>query len=285
MANICTFKMVLRGTEDKIVGLLRGIHCFDLRGFRDPIVAGNEITFFVMGETRWNVTTSMVAPPDGATLKELSKTFDIEVEVFGYDTSEPVWIEHYHYNKGIAIKEYNLPAWFESWELEEGEIEVDITQYTYHEDADVYSLKKEFAEQFTWDEENKDMIVAFDMLAGTNNPATTPPLANDQANDFQEDLFNEQEEQHKYRFCMTIEDIFGFGGKVIVFGRITEGCVRVGDTVSIATTDGGILSAEVVKIDNPPQKVTEAKVGDDCGIHLTGVKKTDIKRGELIFIS
>ena len=27
-----------------------------------------------------------------------------------------------------------------------------------------YSLKKEFAEPFTWDEEKEDMIVTFDML-------------------------------------------------------------------------------------------------------------------------
>ena len=81
-------------------------------------------------------------------------------------THEEVFIriEHFHYDKGTAIKEYNLPAWFEGWQIEEGEIEVDTSKYKYNEDADVYSLKKEFAEPFTWDEEKEDMIVTFDML-------------------------------------------------------------------------------------------------------------------------
>ena len=164
MANICTFKMVVRGTKENIVGLLRELQCYDLREFKPTTVAGDEITFPVMGETRWSVTSSMITPANGASLKDLSAKYSVEVEVFGYDMSEPEWIEPFHYDKGTAIKEYNLPAWFEGWQIEEGEIEVDTSKYKYNEDADVYSLKKEFAEPFTWDEEKEDMIVTFDML-------------------------------------------------------------------------------------------------------------------------
>lgn len=163
MANVCTFKMRLKGTEANIQSFLSQIQCYNMYLVEATPIIGDTTIYTVMGETRWNVTESIVKPESGTSLKVLSSEFGIEVELFGYDASEPNWIEHFHYNKGTALKEYNLPAWFEEWQVEDGEVSVDLTKYHYHESSGVYSLKKECAEQFVWDEEKQDMQVTFDM--------------------------------------------------------------------------------------------------------------------------
>ena len=77
----------------------------------------------IEGECRGNVTKSMIRElENGPTLQELSSLLKLEIEVFGYDKSEPEWIEHYHYNNGEVVTEYALPPYVHKDMVDEYEV-------------------------------------------------------------------------------------------------------------------------------------------------------------------
>lgn len=165
MANICTFNMRIRGKKESCLGLIED----GLRGIYEAYIVGEsgsdaDCLMEIEGECRWNVTNSMVRDKeDGFSLIEQSQKLALEIEVFGYDISEPEWIEHYHYKNGEIIREYNLLPYVFEDAVEEMDIEIDLSKYDYREDQGIYVLKPEYKEDFTWDEDEEKMICTFTM--------------------------------------------------------------------------------------------------------------------------
>ena len=163
MANICTFNMRIVGSKTSIYELINN----GLRRIYDSFIIdedGNEERYFmeIEGECRGSVTNSMIRElDDGPTLQELSSSLKLEIEVFGYDKSEPEWIEHYHYNNGTAIKEYALPPYIHEDMVDEYEVEIDLNKYSYNEEHGIYVIMPEFEEKYEWDEDEQIMILAF----------------------------------------------------------------------------------------------------------------------------
>ena len=172
MANICWFEMRMRGTKADCIAMGHsGIPCYDVRIVGEK---GTEEDYMVylLGECRWSVTSSMVDVDEEETLAAKAKKFNLELEVCGLDESEEC-SEHFHYKGAEVIKENNLPPYIEAWEIEEGEVEFteeELQKYTLQDD--VYVLKEEFVEHFSFDydlnEARFDFTMSFNDLLGDN---------------------------------------------------------------------------------------------------------------------
>ena len=161
MANIISFQMKVRGSRDQIDELYSFIPSDLQEDHREA--DENVVTEFVRGEANNDITGSFVKPENGVSLQELSKNLNLEVEVFGYDECEPYILEHFYYKNGEAIIEDCVITIVQAWEVEEGEIEIDLSKYAYMEEADVYILKQEFSIPYEVDEDEEDLIFQFVM--------------------------------------------------------------------------------------------------------------------------
>ena len=162
MANICTFEMRIKGTKENCEKMINSdIPCYELYSVAE---AGKDDSYTVCleGECRWSVTGSMVNTDEDKTLAAKAEKFDIELEVIGYDKSEPEWIEHYHYKGAQCLKAYNLYPYYMEWQLDETDLsDEDKAKYELRKEQGVYVLKEEYAEDFEWDEDEERMIVRY----------------------------------------------------------------------------------------------------------------------------
>jgi elongation factor Tu len=83
-------------------------------------------------------------------------------------------------------------------------------------------------------------------------------------------------------FLMSVEDVFSITGRgTVATGRIERGKVKVGDTVEIV----GIKetkSTVVTGVEMFRKIMDEGEAGDNVGLLLRGIDKTDIERGQVI---
>lgn len=83
-------------------------------------------------------------------------------------------------------------------------------------------------------------------------------------------------------FLMPVEDVFSIKGRgTVVTGRIERGKVLVNETVEIvgikATKSTVVTGVEMFK-----KSLDEGQAGDNVGLLLRGVEKTDVERGQVI---
>ncbi len=79
---------------------------------------------------------------------------------------------------------------------------------------------------------------------------------------------------------MPVQDVYSITGVgTVPVGRIETGKLKVGDTV-IIMPEG--LTAEVKSIETHHTPLQEAIAGDNIGVNLRGVSKTDFRRGSVI---
>lgn len=84
-------------------------------------------------------------------------------------------------------------------------------------------------------------------------------------------------------FVMGIEGVMTIPGKgTVATGRIERGQIKSGETVEIVGIKDKAQKASVVGIEMFHKTLDEGQAGDQCGIMLKGVKKTDIQRGQVI---
>jgi len=83
-------------------------------------------------------------------------------------------------------------------------------------------------------------------------------------------------------FLMPIEDIFSIQGRgTVVTGRIEQGIVKVGEDMEIVgfadTRKTVVTGIEMFK-----KLLDSGMAGDNCGLLLRGIEKTDVERGQVI---
>jgi len=84
-------------------------------------------------------------------------------------------------------------------------------------------------------------------------------------------------------FLMPIEDVFTITGRgTVATGRIESGVVNTGDAVDIIGMGAEKLSSTVTGIEMFRKILDRGEAGDNAGILLRGIEKTDIKRGMVI---
>lgn len=83
-------------------------------------------------------------------------------------------------------------------------------------------------------------------------------------------------------FLMPVEDVFSIKGRgTVVTGRAERGKVKVNDTVEIvgirATKSTVVTGVEMFR-----KTLDEAQAGDNVGLLLRGIEKTDVERGQVV---
>ncbi|MCV7301897.1 elongation factor Tu [Mycobacterium barrassiae] len=80
-------------------------------------------------------------------------------------------------------------------------------------------------------------------------------------------------------FKMTVVDVFAIRNRgVVATGRVESGTLRVGDTVHINGGPGLTVSA----IEKFRKKQDEATVGENVGVLIKGIERTDMNRGDVL---
>ncbi len=84
-------------------------------------------------------------------------------------------------------------------------------------------------------------------------------------------------------FLMPIEDVFSITGRgTVATGRIETGVIKTGDPVEIIGMGDEKLKSTVTGIEMFRQILDRGEAGDNAGILLRGIEKTQIKRGMVI---
>nr|YP_010930386.1 elongation factor Tu [Ochrosphaera neapolitana]WKK50114.1 elongation factor Tu [Ochrosphaera neapolitana] len=83
-------------------------------------------------------------------------------------------------------------------------------------------------------------------------------------------------------FLMAVEDVFSITGRgTVATGRIERGILRIGDTIEIVGLKE-TKSTTVTGIEMFQKTLEEGLAGDNVGILIRGIQKTDIERGMVL---
>jgi elongation factor Tu len=84
-------------------------------------------------------------------------------------------------------------------------------------------------------------------------------------------------------FLMPIEAVYGISGRgTVATGRIERGCLRTNDEVEIIGLTDKIEKAICTGVEMFHKTLNRGEAGDNIGALLRGVKREDIKRGQVL---
>jgi len=84
-------------------------------------------------------------------------------------------------------------------------------------------------------------------------------------------------------FLMPVEDVFSIGGRgTVVTGRIERGKIKVGEEIEVVGLDPEVPKTTVTGIEMFHKLLDYAEAGENVGLLLRGVKRTEIKRGQIL---
>ena len=125
-------------------------------------------------------------------------------------------------------------------------------------------------------------IVAGSALGGLNGDAEwTPKIMELMA--AVDSWIKEPVRENEKPFLMPIEDVFTITGRgTVATGRIETGVANTADAVDIIGMGAEKLSSTVTGVEMFRKILDRGEAGDNVGILLRGIEKTDIKRGMVI---
>jgi elongation factor Tu len=86
-------------------------------------------------------------------------------------------------------------------------------------------------------------------------------------------------------FMMPIEDVFSIKGRgTVVTGRVERGKIKVGDPVEIVGLKDKSQSSVVTGVEMFHKSLDVGMAGDNCGLLLRGIDRTDVERGQVVAI-
>ena len=84
-------------------------------------------------------------------------------------------------------------------------------------------------------------------------------------------------------FMMPVEDVFSIKGRgTVVTGRVERGKIKVGEPVEIVGLQEEIRTSVVTGVEMFHKQLDEGMAGDNCGLLLRGIERTDVERGMVI---
>jgi elongation factor Tu len=84
-------------------------------------------------------------------------------------------------------------------------------------------------------------------------------------------------------FMMPVEDVFSIKGRgTVVTGRADRGRVKVGEAVEIVGLREKSMSSVVTGVEMFHKSLDEGQAGDNIGLLLRGIERTDVERGMVI---
>jgi len=84
-------------------------------------------------------------------------------------------------------------------------------------------------------------------------------------------------------FLMAVESVMNITGKgTVATGRIERGAVKTGDNLELLGVRDKAQKASVVGIEMFHKTLEQGEAGDQCGIMLRGVKRSEVQRGQVL---
>jgi elongation factor Tu len=84
-------------------------------------------------------------------------------------------------------------------------------------------------------------------------------------------------------FMMPIEDVFSIKGRgTVVTGRVDRGKIKVGEAVEIVGLRDESMGSVVTGVEMFHKSLDEGIAGDNCGLLLRGIERTDVERGMVV---
>jgi len=84
-------------------------------------------------------------------------------------------------------------------------------------------------------------------------------------------------------FMMPIEDVFSIKGRgTVVTGRVDRGKIKVGDPVEIVGLRAKSMTSVCTGVEMFHKSLDEGIAGDNCGLLLRGIERTDVERGMVV---
>jgi elongation factor Tu len=84
-------------------------------------------------------------------------------------------------------------------------------------------------------------------------------------------------------FMMSIEDVFSIKGRgTVVTGRVDRGRIKVGEAVDIVGLREKSISSVVTGVEMFHKSLDEGIAGDNIGLLLRGIERTDVERGQVV---
>jgi len=125
---------------------------------------------------------------------------------------------------------------------------------------------------------------ALKALESTSTDASAPEYACIQElMDTIDSYFPEPKREVDKPFMMPVEDVFSIKGRgTVVTGRIDRGQIKVGDNVEIVGLREKSMPTVVTGVEMFHKILNEGMAGDNAGLLLRGVERTDVERGMVI---
>ena len=84
-------------------------------------------------------------------------------------------------------------------------------------------------------------------------------------------------------FLLAIEDIFSITGRgTVVTGRVERGKIKIGDAVEIVGMNSDTRKTVATGLEMFRKTLDESQAGDNIGVLLRGVDKTEVERGQVL---
>ncbi len=84
-------------------------------------------------------------------------------------------------------------------------------------------------------------------------------------------------------FLMSVEDVFSITGRgTVATGRIERGRIKVGENVEIVGLQAESMKSTCTGVEMFKKLLDEGEAGDNAGLLLRGIEKTQIRRGMVI---
>ncbi|MHC4599032.1 MAG: elongation factor Tu, partial [Planctomycetota bacterium] len=114
-------------------------------------------------------------------------------------------------------------------------------------------------------EDSKDIASVFELFDALDSYIPEPVRATDKP------------------FLMPVEDVFSIEGRGTVgTGRVERGIIKVGDPVEILGFSEEVHSTTVTGVEMFNKTLDDGQAGDNVGVLLRGIKKTEIRRGHVL---
>jgi elongation factor Tu len=113
--------------------------------------------------------------------------------------------------------------------------------------------------------ENADAKCIFELMDAVDSYIPTPERASD------------------LPFLMSVEDVFSITGRgTVATGRVDRGTIKVGDEVEIVGMTDELRKVVVTGVEMFRKLLDQAIAGDNVGLLLRGVQRTEIERGQVL---
>ena len=84
-------------------------------------------------------------------------------------------------------------------------------------------------------------------------------------------------------FVMPVEDVFSITGRgTVATGRVEAGTLHLNDEIEIVGIKEETMKSVVTGIEMFHKELDEAQAGDNAGVLLRGIQKTEIERGQVL---